>query len=367
MSQYKVCVYAIGKNEEHFVDRWMDSMTEADSVVVTDTGSTDGTVARLRRRGAVVYEETIDPWRFDTARNVSLSHVPTDTDIAVCTDLDEVFRPGWRQCLEDQWDPDVTMANYLYNWSLSEDGTPHTQFTYFKAHAMGCYVWACPVHEFLKFTPTQAFPHQKRVFVPDMILDHYPDSTKSRSSYLPLLQLGVRENPQDDRMAYYLGREYMFAGRWQACIDILTIHLGLPSATWKEERCASMRWIAKSYLNLGNKEQAYSWYYRAVAEMPRMRDPYLECAQAAYALGDWPTVLLMTTEALKINEKSLTYVNMGDAWNYTPHDLSAIACYRLGNYAQSLGHAEAALAFAPLDKRLQNNYELIKSMLEANA
>ena len=50
MGNYKVCVYAICKNEEQFVDRWMDSMSEADQVVVLDTGSEDGTVERLRAR-----------------------------------------------------------------------------------------------------------------------------------------------------------------------------------------------------------------------------------------------------------------------------------------------------------------------------
>ena len=52
MGTYKVCVYAICKNEEKFADRWMDSMGEADLVVVLDTGSEDGTAERLRARGA---------------------------------------------------------------------------------------------------------------------------------------------------------------------------------------------------------------------------------------------------------------------------------------------------------------------------
>ncbi len=49
LPKYKICVYAICKNEEKFVDRWMDSMSEADTVVVTDTGSADQTVKKLRR------------------------------------------------------------------------------------------------------------------------------------------------------------------------------------------------------------------------------------------------------------------------------------------------------------------------------
>ena len=43
----KISVYAISKNESKFVDRWMDSMSEADEIVVLDTGSEDDTVEKL--------------------------------------------------------------------------------------------------------------------------------------------------------------------------------------------------------------------------------------------------------------------------------------------------------------------------------
>ncbi|SFI15434.1 Glycosyltransferase involved in cell wall bisynthesis [Lachnospiraceae bacterium NLAE-zl-G231] len=358
MHKYKICVYAICKNEEKFVDRWMDSMREADLVVVTDTGSEDSTAARLRERGAIVYEETIVPWRFDTARNYSLSHVPEDMDIAVCTDLDEIFRPGWRQCLEDVWEPDATMGNYLYNWSLKADGTPGTQFTYFKIHKKALYEWACPVHEYLRYKGSGS---EKKVFIHGMVLDHYPDPEKSRKSYLPLLEMAVQEEPENDRMTYYLGREYMYVGRWQECITTLKRHLKLPTAWWPEERCASMRWIAKSYHHIGDNTKAYCWYYRAIAEVPHMRDPYIEFAKLAYLLHDWSTVLYLITAALKIKEKSRHYVNMGYSWDHTPDDLGAIACYYLGMYERSLHHAQNALTFSPDDERLQKNLVLIRN------
>ena len=53
----KIVVYAICKDEAQFVDRWMDSMSEADQVVVLDTGSEDGTAEKLRARGAAVTVE----------------------------------------------------------------------------------------------------------------------------------------------------------------------------------------------------------------------------------------------------------------------------------------------------------------------
>ena len=56
-----VAVYAICKNEAQFVDRWMNSMAEADQIVVLDTGSTDDTVKKLAERGAEVTTGIIDP------------------------------------------------------------------------------------------------------------------------------------------------------------------------------------------------------------------------------------------------------------------------------------------------------------------
>ncbi len=48
--KYKVCVYAICKNEEKFVDKWFNSVKEADAIYVLDTGSTDDTVKLLKDR-----------------------------------------------------------------------------------------------------------------------------------------------------------------------------------------------------------------------------------------------------------------------------------------------------------------------------
>ena len=53
MKKYKVCVYAICKNEEKFVKRWVASMKEADEIYVLDTGSTDNTVSKLKELGEI--------------------------------------------------------------------------------------------------------------------------------------------------------------------------------------------------------------------------------------------------------------------------------------------------------------------------
>jgi glycosyltransferase involved in cell wall biosynthesis len=171
MSRYKICVYAISKNEEQFVDRWMDAVKEADMVVVLDTGSTDATAEKLRARGALVYEETISPWRFDTARNIAMDHIPEDFDICVSNDLDEVFEPGWRKMLEDAWQPKSTRARYMFVWSHRVDGTIEKQYPMEKIHRRKDFCWVHPVHEILQFSGQDP---ESIVWVNGMVLHHYP-------------------------------------------------------------------------------------------------------------------------------------------------------------------------------------------------
>lgn len=105
--KHKICIYAIARNEEQFVDRFCDAAAEADYIAVLDTGSTDRTVEKLSDRGVIVRQTTIEPWRFDVARNLSMLLIPRDTDLCVCVDLDEVLLPGWRAALEKRgpWTP----------------------------------------------------------------------------------------------------------------------------------------------------------------------------------------------------------------------------------------------------------------------
>lgn len=367
MNKYKVCVYAICKNEEKFVDEWVNSMKEADLIVVTDTGSTDNTVDKLKQNGVVVYEEKISPWRFDVARNISLSHVPEDVDICVCTDLDERFLPGWRKALETAWetkehlgDKVIRTGRYIYNWSLKDDGTPDVQFVYFKVHERQGFIWKCPVHEYLAYIGTKPL---EKIFIEGMVLNHYPDKNKSRSSYIKLLEMAVEEDNDNSRMRYYLGREYMYLSRWEDCIKTLNDYLNMPTSYWDDERCAAMRWIAKSYRNLGRIKDAYAWYYKAIAEQPRMRDPYMEFAQLCQAQKDYAMAYYLTKEALKIKEKSKTFVNMGYSWNHTPFDICAVSAYYLGLYSESIDYAKKALEHDPNNERLINNLKLIESKI----
>lgn len=46
-------------------------------------------------------------------------------------------------------------------------------------------------------------------------------------------------------------REYMYYCQWEKCIETLKKHLEMPRALWQDERCASMRYIAEAYKEMG--------------------------------------------------------------------------------------------------------------------
>lgn len=360
MNKYKISVYAISKNEEKFVDRWMDSVSEADEIIVLDTGSTDNTVKKLKQRGAKVSVKKIEPWRFDVARNYSLDLVSEDTDICVCIDLDEVFEKGWREKLENIWNENIDRVRYNYNWSFDEYGNPAVNFYIDKIHSRNGYKWTHPVHEVLTFDGD----NEKFITTDDITVNHYPDSTKSRSSYLPLLELSVKEDPDNDRNMHYLGREYMFYGKWNESIDTLIKHLKLPNAVWKDERCASMRFIARCYSNLKRYDEARMWLDKAIKEAPYLRDPYVERAILEYQLENWDEVEKYCLDALKITSHPKTYINEVFSFDHTVYDLLSLSYYFRGNNKLALEYIEKALEISPNDQRLKKNKEIFEEEIK---
>ena len=360
MNKYKVCVYAISKNEEKFVSRWVESMKEADEIYVLDTGSTDNTRKKLKKLGAHVKKKIIKPWRFDVARNESLKMVPNDTDICICTDLDEVFEKGWREKLETIWDNSTTRLAYNYNWLLDKNNIPKVNFYIEKIHNRHDYIWTHPVHEVLTYIGNKT---EVKKTTNDITVNHYPDNTKSRSSYLPLLELSVTENPEDDRNMHYLGREYMYYGKWNKSIDTLIKHLNLPRATWKDERCASMRFISRCYQNLNRIEEARMWLDKAINEAPHLRDPYMERALLEYKSNNWKDVEKYCLKALEITTHQKSYINETFSWDYTVYDLLSLSYYYQKKHKESLKFLKLALEMNSNDERLLKNYKIIKNEL----
>jgi glycosyltransferase involved in cell wall biosynthesis len=340
----KIAVYTIVKNEEQFIKRWSNSCKDADLRLIVDTGSTDNTVSLAEQNGCTVGHIKVDPWRFDHARNAALNLIPQDYDYCIALDADEVLVEGWREALE-KIDPNVTRPRYKYVWSWNPDGTEGLVYSGDKIHARKNYYWHHPVHEVLKSNNGEI---QSWV---DIEIRHYPDHSKSRSQYLPLLEIAVEEDPNDDRNRFYLGRELMFNNRKQEAKEHLLEHLKL--STWKPERATSMRYLSRV------TPDRLEWLLRACAEAPDRREPWVELSQFYYDTKNWAGCYFATKQALSITEKPLEYLCEADAWGSLPWDLNSIGAWHISIKKEAIYSVIKALEIMGHDDRLIKNLDFM--------
>jgi glycosyltransferase involved in cell wall biosynthesis len=347
----KVAVYTIALNEEQFVKSWYESAKDADYLLIADTGSIDNTARAAQRLGINVVSISVKPWRFEDARNAALALLPEDIDYCIALDMDEVLLPNWRAALEEAHSKGVTRPRYKYTWSWNDDSSPGLQYGGDKIHTRKNYRWKHPVHEVLN---VYGIPETQDWV--DLEIHHYPDKTKPRSQYLPMLKLSVEEDPHDDRNAYYYARELYFYGQYAAAASEFKRHLALPTARWAPERAASMRYLAKC--EAANREE---WLIKAHMESPNRREALVELAQHFYATESWASCQHYARKALAIEEKPLDYLCEEFAWGALPWDLAAISSYWLGEKDMSLEYGLKAAELAPKDARLQKNLEFYRA------
>lgn len=346
----KIAVYAIALNEEKFVERWYNSIKDADYILLADTGSTDKTVEIAESLGIIVKHIRISPWRFDDARNAALALVPDDIDMCLVLDLDEVVTPGWRKAIEDAWKYKITRPKYKHVWSWRDDGTPGLEYAYDHIHARHGYRWKHPVHEVL--TPYGI--EETSGFLEDLQTHHYPDPQKSRAQYLPLLAMSVAEDPHDSRNSYYYGRELYFHAFIPEAIAEFNRFLNLPAAVWNAERAAAYRYLAQC-----EPEKAEQHLLKSLEESYR-REGLVLLAQHFYTKEDWEPCLEYAEKALAITDKPLDYLCETFAWNELPYDLAAISCYNLGKMDLALAYGLKASELNPNDQRLISNVNFYK-------
>lgn len=347
----KISVYAICKNESAFVKRWVNSMSEADEIYVLDTGSTDNTVELLKNEGVKVKQKQYELFRFDKARNDSLKEVGDDTDVCVCTDLDEVFKPNWRKEIERVWDGKSEKLLYTYHWEVDEKNTPTLSFYGDKIHSKKGWKWKYPVHEILSRTSIMPFSCKKC----DIELFHYPDKQKSRSSYLPLLELCCKEYPNDNRSWHYTGREHAFYGNYDKAISCFKKYLDLP-CSFNEEKSMTYRYMAKCYCAISDLKNAEECLIKSISTTPSLREPYVDYATFLMDEKDFYGAIHFLNKALKIDSPSLAFAKENLCYTALPYDLLSICYYELKNINDAHKCAQKALSYGE-NERIRQNIE----------
>ena len=377
----RFCVYTILKNEKKFIDRFLDSIKEADSIYLLDTGSEDGSYEYLCEltqkpewRGKLFVDQQIfTPWHFGHARTANMRMIPSPDKpnaphVCLQLDLDEVMTEGWLQdfqkvAFEHQ---DFERLTYLYAWSHDEYGNPKRTFIYNKCHHNDPrYITKGPVHEWVEWDSQDPIPYHGNYLVsPTKIYKHhYPDNTKSRGAYLGLLEERIKEFPHDWNAYAYYWRELSYYGRWEDSLKA-AIHLyvkaGKSGHTPSDLMTNTAYGIAQAFDKSGLPAEAEFFYKRAIEFEPRLKDNYMRYAQfLAYhgrPLEALEQIKISKEKAVKLNDwreidyfwkpwkesqiKADAYAWMGDyqlAWLEINRGLCSMTCKDDRNEARSEG------------------------------
>jgi glycosyltransferase involved in cell wall biosynthesis len=348
----KIAVYTIALNEEAHCGRWANSVTEADYRIVLDTGSKDNTVQSLTDLGVSVYQQYINPWRFDVARNAALALVPTDADVCISMDMDEFMEPGWRQKIELAWSNNTTRLGYTYVFDYQAGADAQNGFYADKIHARHGYEWRRPVHETVFATS------DIREIVgsdPNIFMNQIQDRSKpTRSNYLNLMKIAHEENPTDSQIAFWYGRELMYAKMHNESISIMGKYLELPTSIWKSERSEALLCLAKM-----DTANAWTYLIKATLEAPTRREVWNDVAQHCYNKQDWINLIWAALSGLTNSRMEGSYLDRKDAWNSQLADLGSIAAYYLGWKDKAIELIDIALSIDPDNERIKKNKALM--------
>lgn len=368
----KIAVYAICKDEAQFVADWIKNMwnggSGASQVFVLDTGSTDATLNEFQNTQSELHipegwlqikQQIVSPWRFDVARNINLNQVPLDQfDVFYCIDLDELVNPDFwmdlRQLVFEH--PDFERIYYKYAWSHNDSsGEPERVFWYDKIHgARGGWHWEYPVHEALTCTSEdkETLQYQGRYYLDEnkIYLHHYPDSTKSRGSYLELLELRAQEYPQDVYGLFYLAREHSFHQDWESSLGAavkLYARLQNPETFVDDMQMlpSTCLLVGDAFQHLGLREDALIYYKKSIQFDPTLRLGYIKTASLLGYLGKPCECYATLTQMDQLSTPLNDWRELPSAWrDWRKNQIKAVAKCWEGLYDEAKGLFDQALA-----------------------
>jgi glycosyltransferase involved in cell wall biosynthesis len=354
----KIAVYTIALNEEKHVQKWHESAKDADLLLIADTGSKDKTKFIAKSLGISVYEIAVSPWRFDVARNASLALVPEDYDICIQLDMDETLQPGWRQKVEEAFASGNNWPIYKHVTSRTAKGKIRTFQNYFKIHPRKGFIWKYPIHEVI--TPLPGVEYLRNEI--DLEVDHNQDHTKSRNSYLNLLELAVYEDPKDWRMNHYLNREYLYNKDWVKVLKSAYDTFELPIG-WDVEAASTCIWASEAAHHLGFKKLAEEWAEKATTVAPNFYEAWHWRAHLAHLYGKWEQCREFSYKRLKLKRQTHHLVK-AEIWEWWGYDLMALSSHKLLDHEAAVKYGKLAVAAAPGIERLQKNLGFYQSALD---
>ena len=227
--------------------RCLESVKEADEIVVCDTGSTDGTINIINNYTNKLY---FYKWNdsFADARNYAKSKCQSDWILSI--DADEYLEPNGIQKIKDliQTETHQTISVKM----TSSD----TQFYFPRLYRNVPEIkWEGCWHNYLNVSEDNQTDIQ-------ITYEYSPTHEKDPDRGIRIGEKSVYLYPKNERYKFYLAREYMYKEEWNKAINMFKEYFKL--AWWAPEWSYGHFLCSQCYNNLENWQEAKNQCLQAI-------------------------------------------------------------------------------------------------------
>ena len=386
----------VKNNAEHIGESLASVADFVNEIIVTDTGSTDGTKDVIRRRfpraRILDFNHETHPAAFtlDSAAVWEPYGIPGPfTNAYQLTDFAAARQHGWDQATGDyvMWidsDDVVTAASKLpaivadmiknnlntvhldYHYDHDQQGNVTCNLVRERIVRRCSQIhWSQPVHEILTGAEKCAvyddvkIVHHREKWCPQPMWHHR--NLKILSRAWDQIKREIRPEP---RTLFYLGGEerFLFPERSTAHLREYVVR-----GEWDEERAIAHLIMGSTAERAGRIQEAFAEYAQSAVEFPWSPDGLLGLARCAYFRNDWQKCIEFTDRAIVIMEhpqpRMTTLMHNPNGRAVVPYLFLARSLAEMGNVTKAAEACRRGLAGNPADLGVQQAMRLYDEYL----
>lgn len=251
-------VAIIAKNESVLIGRCIESVIDADEIVVCDTGSIDNTIEVARKYTDKVYDDYTWEDSFSKARNHVLSKMTTDYVLSIdcdeyCHDFSKV-----REAVDIANKSGILAVNVKM---IAEDSK---NFFFFPRLFKRCPAvwWEGDIHNHISVAGSD-------ISAIEITHGFSPAHEIDPERAYRILSKVVKETGNAREM-YYLGREHLYRRELKECIDILSQYV--EKTKFLSEKADAFLFMARAYKDLNDWDLARNMCSQAIIINPHFKE-----------------------------------------------------------------------------------------------
>ena len=291
-----VAVAIICKNEEVLIERCLQSVKDADSIWILDTGSQDNTVSICRKYTDNVFLDFVWTDSFCDAQNFLLDKLRGKSDFVLSIDADE-FCHDFSEVRKA-----IELGKDMIRVTMMAEGGNRLEFGFGRLFRNTPEIYWCqPIHKHLNI-PGEGEPVGNVKITFGWSPAHNNDPDRS----LRMLEKAVADEGEGAvRNLYYLGREYWYKQKYKECTATLGKYVQVSG--WPAEKAEAFLIMSQCYSAQGLDEDARDAILQAIKINPNFKEAV-----------QWMASISESENAIQWRRMAKTASNRDVLWDRVP-------------------------------------------------